>query len=98
MDPLTGIYTAVTRQSLDGHLEGGWQAQERLDLHSSIHGYTLGGAISNGIADQRGSLAVGKYADLVIMSDNLFTIEPSAIRDVRVVTTYFEGQLIYQSQ
>lgn len=98
MDPLTGIYTAVTRQSLDGHPEGGWQAQERLDLHSSINGYTLGGAVANGIADQRGSLKVGKYADLVVLSANLFTIEPRAIKDVRVLETYFEGQLIYQQE
>ena len=92
MDPLIGIYTAVTRQNLKGYPEEGWQPQERLDLTSAIVGYTLDGAISNGIAGERGSLAIGKYADMVVLSDNLFDIKALAIKDVKVLKTIFEGE------
>jgi predicted amidohydrolase YtcJ len=95
MDPLIGIYTAVTRQSLTGHPKGGWEPQERLDLHSALKGYTLSGAVSNGIERERGSLKIGKIADVIVLSDNLFTIEPSKIKDAQVIKTYFEGEKVF---
>jgi len=98
MDPLIGIYTAVTRQGLTGEPKGGWQPQEKLDLKTTIAGYTIQGAISNGIEHDRGSLEVGKFADMVVLSDNLFNINSNAIKDVKILKTIFEGEVVYEKE
>ena len=95
MDPLIGIYTAVTRQSLDGMPAGGWYPAQRIDVATAIRGYTLDGAVSNGIANERGSLEIGKFADMVVLSEDITAINSAGIVDVRVLQTIFAGEQVY---
>ncbi|MDP9296420.1 MAG: amidohydrolase [Actinomycetota bacterium] len=75
MDPLVGMYTALTRADLKG--EGAWVEEETLDLASTIRAYTMGSAYANFAEGDRGSISTGKHADLVALSQNLFEIEPA---------------------
>ena len=96
LNPLLGIHAAVTRQDEAGQPAGGWVPAERLSVAEAIAGYTLGPAHLSGKADRLGSITPGKYADLVVLSDNLFEIEAAAIPKARVWLTVFDGRVVYE--
>ena len=96
LNPLLGIHAAVTRQDEGGAPAGGWYPAERLTVAEAIAGYTLGPAQLSGTADRFGSITPGKYADLVVLSDNLFEIEPAAIAEASVWLTVFDGRVVYE--
>ena len=98
LNPLLGIHAAVTRQDETGQPAGGWYPAERLTVAEAIAGYTLGPARLSGKADRFGSITPGKYADLVVLSDNLFEIEPAAIAEVGVWLTVFDGRVVYEAE
>jgi predicted amidohydrolase YtcJ len=97
MDPMIGIYTAVTRQSLDGNPPGGWIPEQTVSLETAIRAYTLNGAYANFAEQNRGSITVGKYADLVLLSANLFEIPHQEILDAKVVLTMVGGSVVYRA-
>ncbi len=92
-NPLYGIYAAVNRQDLSGMPEGGWMPEEKLDLSESIFIFTEGAAYLSHEENQKGSFKKGNYADFVILSDDLFKINPYQIKDVEVEATIIGGQL-----
>jgi predicted amidohydrolase YtcJ len=96
MDPLVGIYSALTRASLEG--DGAWVPEETVDLPTALHAYTMGSARAAFADDTRGSIARGKYADLVLLSEDLFALEePRAILDTRVELTMVGGETVYRA-
>jgi predicted amidohydrolase YtcJ len=97
MDPLVGIYTALTRASLDGTRS--WVPEQTVDLATAIHAYTMGGAFANFAETNRGSLQAGKYADLIVLSGNLFemTDDPGAILDQAVELTMVGGEIVHRA-
>ena len=97
MDPLVGIYSALTREGLDGKPEGGWIPEQRIDLATAIRGYTLNGAYANFVEQNRGSLVAGKYADMIMLSDNLFELSPEKIKDAHVLWTMVGGKEVYRA-
>jgi predicted amidohydrolase YtcJ len=95
MDPMIGIYTALTRADLDG--TGAWIPEETVDLATALRAYTLGSAWAIGVDDRRGSITPGKAADLAILSHDLSSLEdPRAILDVRVDRTIVDGEVVYE--
>jgi predicted amidohydrolase YtcJ len=98
MEPLIGIYTALTRKGLDGKPEGGWVPEQTIDLETAIRAYTINGAFANYAEQNRGSIIPGKYADLVMLSDDLFKIPPETIKDVKVVWTMVGGKQVWSGQ
>lgn len=98
LNPLLGIHAAVTRQDETSQPAGGWYPAERLSVAEAIEGYTLGPARLSGKADRFGSITPGKYADLVVLSDNLFEIEPAAIAEAGVWLTVFDGRVVYEGE
>jgi predicted amidohydrolase YtcJ len=96
MDPLLGIYAAVTRRTLDGKNPDGWVPQERISVAEAVHAYTVGAAFAEHQEAVKGSLDPGKLADLVVLSDDIFHIAPSEIEKVHVQMTIFDGSVIYQ--
>jgi predicted amidohydrolase YtcJ len=97
MNPMYGIFTAVTRTGLSGKPKGGWQPQQKIDVATALYGYTLGSAIANGMADQRGSIAKGKYADIVVLGMNPFEVPPEILKDIPIIETIFEGKTIFKA-
>jgi predicted amidohydrolase YtcJ len=95
LDPIQGLYAAVTRATLDGKNPGGWIPEEKITLPEAIEAYTMGSAFAEFQERDKGSITRGKLADMVIMSDNIFDVKPEAIRNVKVQTTITGGKVVY---
>jgi predicted amidohydrolase YtcJ len=96
LNPLYGIYAAVTRQTVDGKNPNGWIPEEIISVEDAIKCYTLNAAFASYEEKVKGSIEVGKLADLVVLSDDIFLIDPVKIREVVVEVTVFDGEIIYE--
>lgn len=96
IDPLLGIYAAVTRRTIDGANPDGWVPEQKISVAQAVAGYTVESARAVGLEDVLGTLEPGKYADLVVLSDDIFTIDPTTIESVRVDLTLVEGEVVYR--
>jgi predicted amidohydrolase YtcJ len=92
IDPLLGIYAAVTRATLDGKHPGGWVPEQQVGVEEALRAYTAGSAYAGFQESRLGTLAPGKLADFVVLSADLLTIPPARIRDVRVLRTVIGGR------
>jgi hypothetical protein len=97
LEPLTSVYAAVTRATLDGKHSQGWYPEQMLTVAEAIEVYTLGSAFAEFQEMQKGTITTGKLADVILLSDDIFTIEPKAIRDVTVELTVVGGRVVYES-
>lgn len=95
LDPMLGVYAAVTRATLDGKNPGGWFPEEKITLPEAIEAYTMGAAFAEFQESEKGSITPGKLADMVILSDNIFDIKAEAIRNVKVKTSIVGGKVVY---
>jgi predicted amidohydrolase YtcJ len=95
LDPMLGLYAAVTRATLDGKNPGGWIPEEKITLPEAVEAYTMGSALAEFQGREKGSITPGKLADLVILSDNIFDLKPEAIRNAKVETTIVGGNFVY---
>jgi predicted amidohydrolase YtcJ len=96
LDPLCGIYAAVTRQTLDGKHPEGWFPEQRISLEEAVRGYTLNGAYAEFSENLKGSVEKGKLADLVVLSRNIFKIPPEEIQKTEVKMTILNGKVIFK--
>ncbi|PGZ98588.1 amidohydrolase [Bacillus pseudomycoides] len=96
LNPMLGIYRALTRIGYDGSPTEGWNPQERLSLSEVLRNYTLSPAYGSFREKELGTLEVGKLADLVVLNRNLFEIPVEEIRDVQVVLTMVDGAIVFQ--
>jgi predicted amidohydrolase YtcJ len=94
-NPFHQMETAITRQAATGKLTEPLLINEGLDLKSAIEAFTINAAYVNNIEIETGSIEVGKVADLVILDQNLFDIEPQAISETNVLITLFEGEVVH---
>ncbi len=90
--PLISLWTAVTRKGWDGEVYG---PQEAVSLEEAIRLHTLGSARMTFDEDTRGSLEVGKVADLVVLGEDILTVDPDAIRGIAIERTFVGGREIY---
>jgi len=97
LDPLVGLHAAVTREDLDGKPAGGWIPEQRLTLAEAVRGYTADAAYASFEEDLKGTLEVGKQADLVVLSDDLFQILARRIPEAEVLMTLVGGRAAYTS-
>lgn len=97
IDPMRGIYRAVTRLSEDKMPDGGWCPNEKLSLADSLKAYTIGSAYQMWSEDVTGTLEKGKFADIAVLDRNLFERDPEEILDTQVVMTMLGGRVIYRT-
>ena len=90
MEPMVGIYSAVTRAPLAGGAP--WQAEEAVSVAEAVHGYTMGSAVANFCEHDRGSITVGKRADLVVLDQDPFTVDATKLADIGVLETWVGGE------
>ncbi|HZQ09056.1 MAG TPA: amidohydrolase [Anaerolineae bacterium] len=95
IDPLLGIHAAVTRQNAAGEPTGGWYPQQKISVTDAVRGFTCGAAIAAGAEQRAGSLTVGKRADVIVLSENLFEIPPREILNTKILYTISGGQVVY---
>ncbi len=97
LDPLLTVYAAVTRATLDGKNPNGWFPEQKLSVAEAIEAYTMGSAYAEFQEKEKGSITPGKLADMVLLSDDIFSIVPEKIRDVRVLKTFVGGRLVFDA-
>ena len=84
-NPLLGFYAAVTRQDADGEPPGGWYPEQALSREEALRGFTLDAAYAAFMEDEVGSLAPGKWADFVVLSDDLMAVPAREILGITVL-------------
>ena len=94
--PLAGIHAAVTRQRKDGTPAGGWYPEQRITVDDAVRGYTILPAVSYGMSDRLGSITPGKYADMVVLDKDIYTIDPMEIIETKVDLTVFDGRIVFE--
>ncbi len=96
INPMFGIYAAVSRQTLTGQPEYGWFPDEKITIEAAIKAYTLNTAYANFEEDVKGSIVVGKLADLAVLSQNLLEIPSNDILKTEVLYTIVGGKIVYE--
>jgi hypothetical protein len=95
LDPLLGIYAAVTRRTLDGKNPGGWFPEQKISVKEAIKAYTINNAYAAFEEKRKGTVTVGKLADFVVLADDILTIDPVKIESTQVEMTVLGGKVIY---
>ncbi|MBX3244895.1 MAG: amidohydrolase [Acidobacteria bacterium] len=98
LDPIMGVYAAVTRRTLDDKNPGGWLPEQKVTVDETIRAYTWGSAFAEFQEKDKGTLEAGKLADFVVLSDDIFSIDPVKIRDVKVTMTVVDGKVVYEAK
>ena len=98
LNSILGIYAAVTRRTLDDKNPNGWIPEQKISVEEAVRAFTHGSAYAEFQENEKGTIEPGKLADLVILSDDIFTIDPGNIGKTTVVTTIMDGKVVYQSK
>ena len=96
LNPMWTIYAAVTRATLDGKNPNGWVPEQKLTVAESVEAYTMGSAYAEFQENVKGSITPGKYADMVLLSDDIFKVQPAAIKDVQVEIAMMGGKVVFR--
>jgi predicted amidohydrolase YtcJ len=96
LNPMLTIYAAATRQTLDGKHPEGWIPQQKISVTEAVRAYTIGSAYAEFSEKEKGTIAPGKLADLVIINLDIFQIDPKNIDKARVVMTIMDGRVVYE--
>lgn len=96
MNPLMNIYAAVTRKDPDGNPPEGWRPDQKLSVDTALRMVTIEGAFATAEEDIKGSIEVGKLADMVMISGDPFEVAPDDIKDIEVLWTMVGGGLVYE--
>ncbi|MCR4805379.1 MAG: amidohydrolase family protein, partial [Clostridia bacterium] len=94
---LAVIYSAVTRKDLKGYPPEGYYPEECLDVETAVDCFTVGSAYQQFMEDRKGRLKPGYFADLCVLSEDIFTMEPDRIKDVVSVLTMVDGKIRYEA-
>jgi predicted amidohydrolase YtcJ len=94
MSPIMGIYGAVTRRTLDGKHPDGWVPEQKITVEEAVRAYTMGSAYASFEDKIKGSIEPGKLADLIVLSDDIFSINPVKIADTKVQLVIFDGKIL----
>ena len=96
VDPIRGIHNAVNRRTIDGLPPEGWIPEQRISVESAVRAYTQGGAFASFEENVKGTIAEGKLADIVLLSQDVFKIEPMQIYRTKVALTIFDGKVLHR--
>lgn len=98
VNPMLGLYAAVTRQDLNGQPPGGWLPDQRVSRIQALAGFTRGAAYASFMEDQVGALKPGMRADFVVLSGDLLTVSPRQIADLKPLSTWVDGKAVYRAE
>jgi len=98
LDPIAGVYAAVTRRTLDGKHPDGWVPEQKISVGEALRAYTAGNAYATFDDRHRGTLAAGADADIVVLDGNLFTTPPESLDRARVRFTIVGGKVVYRTK
>jgi len=95
LNAISGIYAAATRRTLDDKNPNGWIPEQKISVEDAVKCYTINNAYAAFEENIKGSIETGKFADLAVLSDDIFSMDPVEIKDVKVDMTVFDGKIIY---
>ena len=95
VSPFLTFSAAVTRQDTEGYPKDGFQMENALTREETLRGMTIWAAHSNFEENEKGSIEVGKFADFIILNQNIMEVEGSKIHKTKVVATYLNGKKVY---
>ena len=95
INPMLGLYAAVTRQTVTGQPAAGWFPNERISIEEAIRAYTYNTAYANFEEKIKGSIEVGKFADLTVLSKNLLKVAPKEFLTTETLYTIVNGKIVY---
>lgn len=95
-NPLRNLYTAITRKGINGEPEGGWYPKECVDRETAIDAYTYESAYAEFLEDRKGRIKEGYYADMVLLSNDIFTCPEREILDITSDMTIVAGKVVYE--
>lgn len=95
LNPLTGIYAAATRRTLDGKHPEGWLPEEKISVEEAIKSYTIRAAYAEFSEKEKGSVEPGKLADLVVLDRDILKIKPEEIINTKILLTMVDGQVVF---
>jgi predicted amidohydrolase YtcJ len=95
VDPMYGIFSAITRITGDGKNPGGWYPAEKISVEDAISAYTAGNAYGSFLDGKVGILKEGSYADFTVLEEDILTIAPEKIKGVRVLRTIVGGRQVF---
>ncbi|WP_201315758.1 amidohydrolase [Dyella sp. EPa41] len=98
VNPMLGLYAAVTRQDLDGQPPGGWLPDQRVSRIQALAGFTRGAAYAAFMENEVGTLKAGMRADFVILDGDLMTVPPRQIADLKPLSTWVDGKAVYRAE
>jgi predicted amidohydrolase YtcJ len=98
LNPLFTIYAAVTRRTIDGKNSKGWVPEQKISVEETVRAYTFGSAYAEFQENVKGTITPGKLADLVLLSQDIFKIDPKEIENVKVVLTMVDGRVVYEDR
>ena len=96
LDPLEGLYAAVTRKDRAGETGEGWFPDQKLTMEEAIELYTIGSAYAEFMEDRKGLIKKGFLGDVVIFDNNILTIPEDQIMSAKVDYTIVGGKVVYQ--
>lgn len=96
LDPIRGIHVAVNRRDPAGFPEEGWIPQEKISIHEAMKAYTSMGAFSSYEENKKGLLKTGYLADLIVLSEDIFTVDPMRTHSIKVEKTILDGKVIFE--
>lgn len=98
MEVMRGVHAAVTREMPDGTPAGGWHPQHRLSVDAAVRHFTADAAFASFDEADKGTLAVGKLADFVVLSEDIFSIAPAQLHGVKAELTVMGGRETFRRQ
>ena len=97
LNPMLGLYAAVTRATLDGKNPNGWFPEQKLTVAEAVEAYTMGSAYAEFQENDKGSITPGKLADMVLLSADVFAIDPVKIREAKILRTWVGGKIVWDA-
>jgi len=95
LNPFFGVLAAVTRQTTDGKNPDGWIPEQKITVEEAVRCYTAGSAYAEFQENIKGTLTAGKLADLIIVSEDIFTGPPAKMLQAKVLTTVMDGKVVF---
>ena len=98
INPFASFYASVSRRTLKGTPEGGYEPNQKMTREQALRSYTLDAAYGAFQEDVKGSIEVGKWADLTILDRDIMTIPEDDILNTQVTMTVIGGEVVYEAE
>jgi len=98
LNPISSLYASVSRKTLKGTPEGGYEPAQKMTREQALRSYTLDAAYGAFEEDIKGSISVGKLADFTIYNQDIMTVAESEFLKTEIVMTIFDGKVVYEKE